>query len=158
MRNFRKQLVEMKAAEPCAIGFWKKKCNFKIEKYKNVCQVTNGHFRLQMLQWKNIYPTNILLSQMKVRKNNKCSYCTDMVHVIQDFCVECPAVQHFGTFVEGTIQWECGINVKYASYRHNVCKAKIMCKRKIKKINIILIAKMSIKYFLRKQTPRFAWL
>ncbi len=33
-----------------------------------------------------------------------------------------------------------------------------MCKRKIKKINIILIAKMSIKYFLRKQTPRFAWL
>ena len=26
-----KQLVEIKAAEPCAIGFWKKKCNFKIE-------------------------------------------------------------------------------------------------------------------------------
>ena len=67
---------------------------------------------------------------MKVRKNNKCSYCTDMVHVIQHFCVEYPAVQHLWTFVEGTIQWECGINVKYASYRHNVCKAKIMCKRK----------------------------
>ena len=103
-RNFRKKLVEIKAAEPCAIIFWKKKCNFKIEKYKNVCQVTNGHFRLQMLQWKNIYPTNILLSQMKVRKNNKCSYCTDMVHIIQHFCVECPVVQDFWTFVEGTIQ------------------------------------------------------
>ena len=83
-----------------------------------------------MLQWKNIYPTNILFSQMKVRKNNKCSYCTDMVHIIQHFCDECPVVQDFWTFVEGTIQWECGINVKYAFYRHNVCKAKITCKRK----------------------------
>ena len=27
-----KQLVEIKAAEPCAIGFWKKKCNFNFKK------------------------------------------------------------------------------------------------------------------------------
>ena len=35
-RNFRKKLVEIKAAEPCAIIFWKKKCNFKIEKKTHV--------------------------------------------------------------------------------------------------------------------------
>ena len=30
-RNIRRILVEIKAAEPSAIGFWKKKCNLKIE-------------------------------------------------------------------------------------------------------------------------------
>ena len=29
---FCKKLVEIKAAEPCAIGFWKRKCNFNTEK------------------------------------------------------------------------------------------------------------------------------
>ena len=31
-RTFMKKSVEIKAAKPSAIGFWKKKCNFKIEK------------------------------------------------------------------------------------------------------------------------------
>ena len=89
------------------LDFEKRNVILKLKKKRNkkkVCQVTNVHFKLQMLQWKNIYPTNILLSKMKVSKNNKCSYCTDMVHVLQHFCAECPVVQHFWTFVEGTIQ------------------------------------------------------
>ena len=103
-RNFRKQF-KSKQLNHVQLDFEKCKCNFKIEKRKEkVWCVTNVHFRLQVLQWKNIYATKILLSKMKVRKNNKCSYCTDMVHVIQHFCVECPVVQHLWTFVEGTIQ------------------------------------------------------
>ena len=51
------------------------------------------------------YATNIFLSMMKVKKNNKCSYCTDMVQVIQHFCVECPIVQHFWTFVDPVRMW-----------------------------------------------------
>ena len=39
-----------------------------------------------------------LLSVEQFSHNNKCLYCTDMVHVIQHFCVECPAVQHFFDF------------------------------------------------------------
>ena len=37
--------------------------------------------RLGVVQWKivhNIYPSNILLSKMKVKENDKCSYCTDV--------------------------------------------------------------------------------
>ena len=42
--------------------------------------------RLRVLQWKilhSIYPTDILLSKMKVRDSNKCSYCADTVDVIE---------------------------------------------------------------------------
>ena len=83
--NFRNNLVEIKVAEPHAIRFWKKKCNFKIENKtkttKKTCLPTYKctQIRLWVLQWKilhNIYPTNIHLFRMKVKENNKCSYCT----------------------------------------------------------------------------------
>jgi len=32
LETLRKKIVEIKAAEPCATVFWKKQCNFKIEK------------------------------------------------------------------------------------------------------------------------------
>ena len=32
LEMFGEKTVEIKAAEPCANGFWKKKCNFTIEK------------------------------------------------------------------------------------------------------------------------------
>ena len=38
-----------------------------------------GDYRLRVEEWKilhNIYPTNILFSKLKVKENNKCSYCT----------------------------------------------------------------------------------
>ena len=66
----------------------------------------------------NIYPTNILLSKMKVKENNKCSYCTDIIDVIEHFflllfvVVEYPVVRHIWNFIEGIILRECGINVK----------------------------------------------
>ena len=108
--------------------------------------------RLRVLQWKilhNIYPTNILLSKMKVKENDKCSYCTDTPDVIEYFCfvfVECPVVWQFWNFIEGNILRECSIKVKlhltdimFGVQRPNV-KENI-----IKKINhIILIAKMCI--------------
>ena len=105
-----------------------------------------------MLQWKilhNIYPTNILLSKIKVKENNKCSCCSDTVDVIEHFFVECPVVRHFQNFIEGITLRECGINVKlhltdimFGVQRSNI-KENI-----IKKINhIILIAKMCISTF-----------
>ena len=44
--------------------------------------------RLPVLQWKimhNIYPTNILLSMMKVGENNRYSYFTDTVDSNEHF-------------------------------------------------------------------------
>ena len=49
---------------------------------------------------------------MKIKENNKCSYCTDTVDVIEHFSVECQVVRHFWNCIEGTILRECGINVK----------------------------------------------
>ena len=52
--------------------------------------------RLRVFQWKilhDIYPTNILLSKMKVKENDNCSYCTDTVDVIEHFLlVKCSVV------------------------------------------------------------------
>ena len=98
----------------------------------------------------NIYSTNILLSKMKVKENNKCSYCTDTVDVIEQFfVVECPVVRHLWNFIKENILRECGIYVKlhltdimFGVQRSNI-KENI-----IKKINhIILIAKMCISIF-----------
>ena len=124
-------MFEIKAAEPCATGFWKRKCNFNVEKNNNkknthkkkqntwlLSYKCTQETRLRVLQWKilhNIYPTNILLSKMKVKENDKCSYCTDTPDVIEYFCfvfVECPVVWQFWNFIEGNILRECSIKVK----------------------------------------------
>ena len=99
---------------------------------------------------------------MKVKENNKCSYCTDTVDVIEQFfVVECPVVRHLWNFIKENILRECGIYVKlhltdimFGVQRSNI-KENI-----IKKINhIILIAKMCIRdsntlcFTTRKYTP-----
>ena len=70
VRNFRKKLVEVKAAEPWAVGFWKSKFNFNVGK-KNMA------VELQL------YPGD--KAKVKVRKNKKWSYCTDTVDSIELF-------------------------------------------------------------------------
>ena len=45
LEMFWKKLVEIKAAEPCPIGFWKRKCNFTTKTICG-CWVTNVHRRL----------------------------------------------------------------------------------------------------------------
>ena len=52
---------------------------------------------------------------MEVKENDKCSYCTDIVGIIEGFyfCfVECQVVWQFWNFIEGIILRECGIKVK----------------------------------------------
>ena len=106
-----------------------------------------------MLQWQilhDIYSTNILLSKMKVKENNKCSYCTDTVDVTEHFLLlNVQLWRHFWNFIEGIILQECNINVKlnltdimFGVQRSNI-KENIR-----KKINhIILTAKICISIF-----------
>ena len=48
---FGEKTVEIKAAEPCAIGFWKKKCNFNPEKNKWLLSYKRTQeIRLRVLQ------------------------------------------------------------------------------------------------------------
>ena len=55
------------------------------------------------MYWKilhNIYPTNILLCKMKVKENNKCTYCNELVDYIEHFFFECPVVHDFWRYIE----------------------------------------------------------
>ena len=88
VNNFRKKKIEMKNAEPCSIGLWKRVFNFSVGKNTWLLSYRcTQETRLRVLLWKilhNIYPTKFdtLLSKMEVRDNNNCSYCTDTVDVI----------------------------------------------------------------------------
>ena len=42
-----------------------------------------------------------LTYKMKLRENNKCSYCTDTVNSIEHFFAECPVVSEVRKFTEG---------------------------------------------------------
>ena len=48
----------------------------------------------------NIYPTNILLRKMKVRDDQMCSYCNDVVDYIERFFFNCPTIQKFWNYIE----------------------------------------------------------
>ena len=116
--NFRKKLVEVKKAEPCAVAFMKRNFNFNVGKKHVVVEFQMyPETRLRVLQWKIlhiIYPTNILLSKTKVRGNNKCSDCTDTVDSMEQFFAESPAVSKFWKFIEFILR-EFGIKVKLYS-------------------------------------------
>lgn len=99
IKGFRNLLVENKYSYSCAAGFWKRKFNFDVTvNIWTIAMQATKETRLRLLHWKiihNIYPTNIMLQKMKVRDDNKCSYCRDVVDYIDIFFYECPAVLTF---------------------------------------------------------------
>ena len=93
VKDFRKAVISMHDSVPCANGFWHRKFGTEIDKYIwSLPAVVTKETRLRDLQWKllhNIYPTNILLCKMKVRDDQMCSYCYDVVDYIQHFFFDC---------------------------------------------------------------------
>ena len=63
---------------------------------------------------KRMFSTNILLSEMKMKKNSKCSYCTNTVDSMEHFFAECPLVSEFWKFIEGFIL--CGFGIMIELY------------------------------------------
>ena len=82
-KDFRKALIFMHDSVPCAKGFWSGKFGLEIDEHIwSIPSLVTKETRLRVLQWKilhNIYPTNILLCKMKVRDDQMCSYCNDVV-------------------------------------------------------------------------------
>ena len=108
-KDFRLLLKEKKIQDlnACAVGFWKRKFAFALDKevWKKINAATK-ETRLRELQWKilhNIYPTNILLSKMKVKSNNKCIFCPGEVDYIEHFFFDCCLVRKFWKYVEGKV-------------------------------------------------------
>ena len=82
-KDFRKALIFMHDSVSCAKGFWSRKFGLEIDEHMwSILSLVTKETRLRVLQWKilhNIYPTNILLCRMKVRDDQMCSYCNDVV-------------------------------------------------------------------------------
>ena len=117
--------------------------------------------RLRVLHWKilhNIYLTNILLCDMKVRDDQMYSYCNDVVDYTEHFFLDCPTVKTFWNYTEQYILITFDIqthltvvDVLFGIKQHNYGKVKT------KRINhVILKAKMCIcMYNNNNNSPSF---
>jgi len=158
-REFRQELVAMKSSQPCSVGFWKRKFNIEIDdSYWAIANNSTCEVRLLVLHWKilhNIYPTNILLCKMKVRENNKCFYCNDIVDVVEHFFFHCPVIKKFWLEVEQFIRIYVEANIKLgvSDVLFGITHFSTISKDKLKKINhIILIAKMCVSIFKKTES------
>ena len=159
LKDFRLILARKKKAEACCIGFWKRKFNFDItSEVWTVASTSTKETRLRLLHWKvlhNIYATNILLSKMKVKDNNKCSYCKNVVDFIEHYFYECPVVKRFWLFIEQYIFMQSEISVKldveiilFGFFDKEISKS---VKQKIN--HILLVAKMCISIYKKTVRP-----
>ena len=103
-KDFRKRLIFKHDSVPCANGFWSRKLGLEIDEHIwTIPSLVTKETRLRVLQWKilhNIYPTNILLCEMKVRDDQMCSYCNDVVDYIEHFFFDCPTSKKFLNYIE----------------------------------------------------------
>lgn len=150
LKDFRKCIAKLKEKQACSVGFWKRKFDYDITpEVWSLAYKATKETRLRLLHWKivhNIYPTNIMLSKMKVKETNKCSECVDIVDVIEHFFFECPKVLRFWKYIETFclthLDKQIKIDVEVALFG---CFAKDYNEYTLSIVNhIVLIAKMSI--------------
>ena len=93
------------------------------KKYMEKTVEATKEVRLTELQWKllhNIYPTNILLSKMRVRENNKCTYCPWEIDYIEHFFNDCAFVKKILEMDGGENSTTCIYFSEILSYRHYI--------------------------------------
>ena len=97
-KDFRKALIFMHDSVSCANGFWSRKFGLEIDEHIwSIPLLVTKETMLRVLHWKilhNIDPTNILLCKMKVRDDQMCSYCNDVVNCIQHFFFKTKRINH----------------------------------------------------------------
>ena len=139
---------------PCANGFWSRKFGLEIDKHIwSMPSSVTKETKLRVQQWNilhNNYPTKILLCKMKVRDDQMCSYCNDVVDYIQHFLFDGPTIGNFWNYIEQyilitfDIQTHLTVDVLFGIKQHNYGKVKT------KRINhVILIAKMSVSMYIK---------
>ena len=106
-QQFRKKISDCTKTSSCSTSFWKRKFNYDIDEDEWFISFrSSNETRLRVLQWKilhNIYPTNILLSKMKITESNLCSYCSNSVDFIEHFFFQCPKTNIFWKYIESFI-------------------------------------------------------
>ena len=142
---------------PTACRFWENKLGFDLkEEIWQTAWKTTKETRLLVLQWKilhNIYPTNIMLSKMKVRENDKCTYCPETIDYIEHFFCECPVVINFWKSVEQKLFNETGLRVELSVYTLLFgLQNSTLDRMKVLYINhVILVAKMCISIYKKTE-------
>ena len=93
-------------------SFWARKIEADIIKHYDIAINSTKESRLRLLHFKilhNIYPTNILLSKMKVKPSNLCEAC-QVPDYIEHFFYECSLIQHFWQQVNIFIRTKVNVN------------------------------------------------
>ena len=91
---------------------------------------------------------------MKVKENNRCSYCPDIVDYIEHFFCECPVVQNLWLFTEKSIYVKTDLILKLSTTdRLFGVSNSGQVKGNYRTVNIlILIAKMCISIFKKTES------
>ena len=94
---------------------WKNKFNIEIESEHWLTAINaSKETRLRTMHWKimhNIYPTNILLSKMKIKETQNCEWC-DCQDFPEHFFVECKIIKHLWQEIESKLKTFCSSRIK----------------------------------------------
>ena len=159
----RKKVYSIINVKECGHGekVWNNKMGKKLEEdtWRNIFSCTK-EIKLQEFQWKvvhNIFPTNILLTRMGIKKSEKCETC-GVTDFVEHMFFECQRIAGFWKKVEQTIFMKVNKNIKLSMYsillgieQDNVYKN--LNKKETFMINeILIIAKHSISISKKHNT------
>ena len=102
--------------DPYVLQLWKNKFNIEIESEHWLTAINaSKETRLRTMHWKimhNIYPTNILLSKMKIKETQNCEWC-DCQDFPEHFFVECKKIKHLWKEIETKLKTYCSARIKF---------------------------------------------
>ena len=104
-KNIRTIIIAAENHTPRCIQLWKRKMDLDISPYFGIAIRATKETKLRAMYFKilhGVYPTNILLSKMKVKENEKCDSCQE-VDTLQHFFYECQAVEQLWIKIESLL-------------------------------------------------------
>ena len=135
-------------------SLWRVKLGIDIVEYYDIATKATKESKLRLLHFKilhNIYPTNILLSKMKVKPSELCETCR-VPDFIEHFFYECSPIHKFWSHVNNLIRIKFDINI--ALNKNNVLMG--IASREFPNLNrktlelinaIILLGKLCVSKF-----------
>jgi len=145
---------------PRANTIWQTKLGVEItEEMWIMSRKATKETRLRELQWKllhNIYPTNILLTKMKVSESELCDYCKTHIDFTEHFFYQCELLKDFWKYVELLLSDKIGIQVvlNLQNVLFGIWNDDIFGRERNYVNHIILIAKMCISIAKKTKTIR----
>ena len=138
--------------DPYVMQLWKNKFNIEIESEHWLTAINaSKETRLRTMHWKimhNIYPTNILLSKMKIKETQNCEWC-DCQDFPEHFFVECKIIKHLWQEIESKLNTFCNSRIKLKlsdimlGFHDNE-----LTQQQVKFVNnVILVGKLAVSKF-----------